>query len=226
MEGTACLNNLATGKSFAARWADTATRCGTDQGPYMRHFWDHLNHLQTTAFTMLEIGVYRGGSLATWKELFPKAKIYALDINPECAQYADRSRVKITIGSQNDPVALEEWTKQVSDPIDVIIDDGSHVMEHLKTSFMHLFPKLRPGGIYVLEDLGTCYMPEYGGRLPKPSTRIELLKSFAGLPKPSTMIELLKSFIDNINESWSSVGNPLAIDQMHFYPNICFVYKK
>ena len=40
------------------------------------------------------------------------------------------------------------------------------------------------------------------------------------------MIELLKSFVDNINESWSSVGNPLAIDQMHFYPNICFVYKK
>ncbi len=51
----------------------------------MQHFWDHLNHLQNTAFTMLEIGVYRGGSLATWKELFPKAKIYALDINPECA---------------------------------------------------------------------------------------------------------------------------------------------
>ena len=176
----------------------------------MRHFWDHLNHLQTTAFTMLEIGVYRGGSIATWKELFPKAKIYALDINPECAQYADRSRVKITIGSQADPVALEKWIKQVTDPIDLIIDDGSHVMEHLKTSFMHLFPKLRSGGIYVVEDLGTCYMPEYGGEL----------------RNPSTMIELLKSSVDNINEHWSGIGNPFEIDDLHFYPNICFVYKK
>ncbi len=141
--------------------------------------------------------------LELWKELFPNAKIYALDINPECTEYEDWPRVKITIGSQNDPVALEEWTQQVTDPIDVIIDDGSHVMEHLKTSFMHLFPKLRPGGIYVLEDLGTCYMPKYGGRQPRPRTMIELVKWFAGLRRPSTMIEVLKSFVDNINETWS-----------------------
>jgi len=226
MEGTTCVDNLAAAKTTANQWAETATRCGTDQGPYMRHFWQHLNRLQSTAFTLLEIGVQRGRSLETWKELFPNATIYGLDIDPECAQYADWPRVKVSIGSQADPAVLEEWTKQVTDPIDVIIDDGSHVMEHLKTSFYHLFPKLRPGGIYVLEDLGTCYMPEFGGRLPEPSTKIDLLRSCFGRPKPSTMIEVLKSCVDNINANWSGIGNPLEIDHMHFYTNICFVYKK
>ena len=141
MEGTACLDDLALENS-AAGWSALATRCGTDQGPNMPHFWEHLQGMQYSPFTMLEIGVYRGGSLATWKEIFPNAKIYSLDINPDCAQYADPPRVNVHIGSGG-PVTLDEWLSQVTDPIDVIIDDGSHVMEHLKASFFHLFPKLR-----------------------------------------------------------------------------------
>jgi hypothetical protein len=228
MERTAHLDDVATTQDCASQWADTASRCGTDQDKYMGCFWEHFHHLRATPFTMLEIGVYQGASIATWKALFPKAKIYALDINPECARYADWPRVKITIGSQADPAMLEEWTRQVTDPIDVIIDDGSHIMEHLKISFTHLFPKLRSGGIYVLEDLGTCYMTEYGGRQPKQPTPIESLKQCIGLarPEPSTMIEVLKSCVDNINQRWSGVGNPLAIESLHFYSNICFVYKQ
>ena len=134
--------------------------------------------------------------------------------------------MKIHIGSQADPAALDEWISQVTDPIDLIIDDGSHIMEHLKTSFFHLFPKLRSGGIYVLEDLGTCYMPEYGGRLPKPSTTIDSLRSLMGRRDPSTMMDVIKSFADEIHAHWSGTGNPLKIDNMHLYPNICFVYKK
>ena len=107
-------------------------------------------------------------------------------------------------------MVLADWTRQIPDPIDVIIDDGSHIMEHLKTSFMHLFPKLSSGGIYVLEDLGTCYMPEYGG----------------GLHSPSSMIELLKSFVDNINEYWSNYRQSSSDRTVAFYPNLCFVYKK
>jgi hypothetical protein len=190
-------------------WEDVARRCGTDQVPNMRFFWEHFHSLQDSEFTLLEIGVYRGQSLEVWKEIYPKAKIYALDINPDCAQYADPPRVKVTIGSQADPHVLDDWLSQVTDPIDVIIDDGSHVMEHLRASFTHLFPKLRPGGVYVLEDLGTCYIPEYGG----------------ALGNPGTMIEMLKSFVDDIHSHWSGTGNRFQIEHIHFYGNICFVYK-
>jgi hypothetical protein len=209
MKGMLSFGRRAAVKSTAAEWVEIANRCGTDQGPYMYYFWEHLRHLQSKPFTLMEIGIYQGASLATWKELFPRAQIHALDINPECARYEDLPRVKVTIGSQADPDTLERWASEVKGPIDVIIDDGSHVMEHLKISFMHLFPKLRSGGVYILEDLGTCYMPEYGG----------------GLHHPGSMIELLKSFVDNINHHWSTTGNPLSISHMCFYTNICIVYK-
>jgi hypothetical protein len=196
-------------KDSIEAWADVARRCGTDQVAYMPYFWEHFHSLQHSEFTLLEIGVYHGQSLEVWKEMYPKAKIYALDINPDCAQYADPPRVKITIGSQADPHVLDDWLSQVTDPIDVIIDDGSHVMEHLRASFTHLFPKLRSGGVYVLEDLGTCYIPEYGG----------------ALGNPGTMIEMLKSFVDDIHSHWSGTGNRFQIEHIHFYGNICFVYK-
>ena len=112
MHDTACLNLHTAPQNTAARWSEIAERCGTDQGPYMPQFWAHLNGLRNAAFTLLEIGVYNGGSLKTWKEIFPNAKIYALDIDPRCAQYEDPPRVKITIGSQADPVALEDWVER------------------------------------------------------------------------------------------------------------------
>lgn len=43
------------------------------------------------------------------------------------------------------------------DYFDVILDDGSHKMEHQQISIGVLFRKLKSGGIYVLEDLHTSY---------------------------------------------------------------------
>ena len=40
---------------------------------------------------------------------------------------------------------------------DVIVDDGSHVCVHVFRSFNALFPKLRPGGVYIIEDLNMAY---------------------------------------------------------------------
>ena len=150
--------NDAIVKNSIETWADVARRCGTDQVDYMPHFWEHFHSLQDSQFTMLEIGVYHGQSLAVWKDVYPKAKMYALDINPDCAQYADPPRVQITIGSQADPQVLDRWLRQITEPIDVIIDDGSHVMEHLRTSFRAPIPEAstrrcvcarRPGNVLL-----------------------------------------------------------------------------
>jgi hypothetical protein len=48
-------------------------------------------------------------------------------------------------------------------PLDIIIDDGSHINRDVLTSFHYLFPGLRTGGFYVIEDLQTAYWPGYGG---------------------------------------------------------------
>jgi hypothetical protein len=46
---------------------------------------------------------------------------------------------------------------------DIIIDDGSHVNEHVITTFEYLLPILNNEGLYVIEDTQTAYWPEYGG---------------------------------------------------------------
>jgi hypothetical protein len=47
--------------------------------------------------------------------------------------------------------------------VDVILDDGSHRMEHVSGTLHHLFPRLSDGGIYMIEDLHTAYWRQFGG---------------------------------------------------------------
>jgi hypothetical protein len=44
---------------------------------------------------------------------------------------------------------------------DLIIDDGSHYCSQQQESFAWLWPKLRKGGFYIMEDLHTSFLPEF-----------------------------------------------------------------
>ncbi len=110
----------------------------------------------------LEIGVYRGGSLRMWREYFgPQATIFGIDIDPVCAAYNGRHG-QVRIGSQADPEFLARVIDEMGG-VDVILDDGSHHMDHVSASLKALFPRLSDGGVYMIEDLHTAYWAEYGG---------------------------------------------------------------
>ncbi len=46
-------------------------------------------------------------------------------------------------------------------PFDIVIDDGSHQSRHQLISFLHLFPYLKDGGLYVIEDVQTSFWSGY-----------------------------------------------------------------
>ena len=111
---------------------------------------------------MLEIGVDQGGSLAMWRKYFgEEAVIYGIDINPTCKMYNGRHG-EVRIGSQEDEYFLASVVEEMGG-IDIVLDDGSHVMSHLKQSLSFLYPLLADGGVYFVEDLHTCYWQGYGG---------------------------------------------------------------
>jgi hypothetical protein len=83
--------------------------------------------------------------------------------------------VTMFYGSQDDVAVLNNVTS-TKDYFDVIIDDGGHTMNQQITSFINLVPKVQSGGIYVIEDLLTSYMPTAGGGYLLNSTTIELIK--------------------------------------------------
>ena len=58
----------------------------------------------------------------------------------------------------------------------MILDDGSHINEHVIFSFQQLWGNVKSGGVYIVEDVGTAYWDEYGGGLRKEGTSIEYFK--------------------------------------------------
>ncbi|MBO6602905.1 MAG: class I SAM-dependent methyltransferase [Roseicyclus sp.] len=129
---------------------------------YLPLYDRYFARFRGTAVRFLEIGVSKGGSLEMWRDYFgPDAQITGIDIDPACAQY-DGHAARVRIGSQDDPAFLAQVVDEMSG-LDLVLDDGSHRMEHIETSLRTLFPSLAPDGVYAIEDLHTAYWRRYGG---------------------------------------------------------------
>lgn len=136
------------------------------------HKWHHyiplyaryLDPWRGKPLKFLEIGVNRGGSLQMWRNYFgPEATIFGIDINPMCAQF-DGQAGQVRIGSQVDTDFLDKVVEEMGG-VDIILDDGSHHMDHVAPTLQHLFPKVSEGGLYMIEDLHTAYIRRFGGGL-------------------------------------------------------------
>lgn len=138
---------------------EIALQYGTDKSSavhnYTRHYEKYFRAFRDQPINLLEIGVQTGASLRMWKEYFPNAQIYGLDYY-DCEPFLEE-RISMFQGQQADVKVLEEVAKI---PFDVIIDDGSHKNVDVLISFEYLFPRMKVGGIYVIEDLNVCYWGE------------------------------------------------------------------
>lgn len=100
---------------------------------------------------LLEIGIWHGGSLAMWREIFPGCEIVGVDREDRMsgvakAHFSEDSRVTWRLFSCPNPT-LGQMGK-----FDLIIDDGEHGVEHVIPSFGLLWPQLNPGGLFIVED--------------------------------------------------------------------------
>ncbi len=115
---------------------------------------------------LLEIGVggYQGAlggeSLRMWESYFRRGRITGIDLYDKTA--LSGGRVQVFQCSQVDSPRLTALAQEVG-PFDFIIDDGSHVNAHQIQTFGILWPHLKDGGTYVVEDVQTSYWPSYGG---------------------------------------------------------------
>ena len=189
---------------------------------YTQHYSSHFDRFKSEKINLLEIGVggydnpYKGGkSLRMWKKYFPLGNIFSIDIYDKSPHQEDR--IKIFKGSQVDEEFLNEVIKEIGD-VDIIIDDGSHINEHVITSFELLFPKLKDGGIYVIEDTQTSYWKEYGG-------------DSENLNNPKILTNYFKNLTDGLNHKEFTLPDYIPsyydekITSMHFYHNLIIIYK-
>jgi len=112
---------------------------------------------------ILELGMWDGGSLAFWHEYFQPEKIIGLDLTERedsvyFQKYITSRHLQQSVRTywgvnQADVERLNVIVRNEFDTnLDLVIDDASHLYDATKASFETLFPLLRPGGFYIIED--------------------------------------------------------------------------
>lgn len=127
---------------------------------YTRVYHELFRSKALEPIRILEIGLCRGRvqgaaqdqvpSLQMWLEYFPNAEVIGADI--EDFRWFSHPRVRIHRVDQGDRNMLAELGA-TEKPLDIIIDDGSHASVHQHLTLGVLFPSLKPGGLFVIEDL-------------------------------------------------------------------------
>lgn len=117
---------------------------------YLELYDKEFSNIRNNENNILEIGILNGDSLNILSEYFYNSKIYAIDIDDK--KRYDNEKIKTYIGDQSDINFLNNFDDNF---FEVILDDGSHRMNHQQISLSILFKKLKSGGIYIIEDLHT-----------------------------------------------------------------------
>jgi hypothetical protein len=131
-----------------------------------------FRHLRDQPLALLEIGIgtlvpgayssmhgyghdlpgYRpGASLRAWREYFPRASIHGVDVQPD-TMISGEDRIATALCDSTDAQAAAAYLSRAAG-FDVIIDDGAHAAELQMRTLRNFYPSLRPGGIYVIEDV-------------------------------------------------------------------------
>lgn len=148
---------------------DLADKYGSDKGS-TKHRYTELYHMLFQPFinrkiNFMEMGLLIGGpehgidadrktsdlpSIRMWLAYFQKAHITGLDISDFSWFKDDRfSFVRCDMDTRS---SIEQATADLP-TMDIILDDASHASHHQQNAFLTLFPKLRSGGLYIIEDL-------------------------------------------------------------------------
>ena len=139
---------------------------------------DKFNVIRDSVKDVLEIGVFFGASILMWRDYFENAEIHGLDTfeglqgNGHVFKDADKFykewendtdlKRRITLykydqGKENDLISFTTEMEKKGISFDIIIDDASHLMRDQQLTFKHMFPLIKKGGYYVIEDVHSSF---------------------------------------------------------------------
>jgi hypothetical protein len=157
---------------------------------------------------IVEVGIYSGGSMPMWRHYFGAGcHVHGVDIRQECKAYANPSTT-VHIGDQADRAFWRRFREAVP-AVDILIDDGEHAPEQQMVTLEEMLPHLRPGGVYICEDVhGTDNrFNTYAHSL------ASMLNAMSTPPDPKEL---------------SSPATPFqaVIDSVHLYPYVVVIEKR
>ena len=193
------------------KWSDTHA--------YTPLYQQRLRQRRREDLTLLEIGIGGwtstdgGASLRMWSRYLPRARIHGVDIREKRLEIP---RVTTWQGDQGDRTFLLGLLARIGPP-DIVVDDGSHLGTDVAAAFSVLFPAMAVGGLYVIEDTHTSYLPDFAGGPP----------GHAG-----SSMDLVKRLLDAVNEpDVAGAGHamppdlPQDVAAVHVHRQIVFIEK-
>jgi hypothetical protein len=139
------------------------------------------------SITFIEVGVYNGGSLFMWRDYFgPKARIIGVEFNPLAKKW-EKDGFEIYIGNQADP---QFWTSLFNKIgcVDIVLDDGGHTNQQQIVTCDQCIPKIRNGGMMIVEDVHSSYMTRFGN------------------PSKYSFIEWAKKLVNDVNSRFDGLS--------------------
>lgn len=191
---------------------------------YCPNYEQWFNPIRDKELVLLELGIGGedtepgGASLLGWKEYFLNATVAGLDIYPK--QHLVAGGIHVFQGSQDDKELLEGIVEWITPP-DIIIDDASHINELTIKSFQILFPLLKAGGIYVIEDLQCSYRWDFGGSLELSNMLPQTIMNYL-----FGMLHSLHPIKETANEHYQKPSEFIEIESVNFYPDMVVIKKK
>lgn len=191
---------------------------------YADIYENYFSPLRNEELILLELGVGNegedggGASLKAWRDFFPKGMIYGIDIYDKSFLNQEK-RIEVFNISQDNEKMLKSLIRYTGKP-SIIIDDASHINTLTIKSFEILFPLLRNGGYYIIEDLECNYRHDLGG-----SHNLNSMKD-------STIMNYLFKILHHIQPVRLGIADYIQpefykeIEFIHFYKGIVFIKKK
>ena len=99
-------------------------------------------------------GYAPGGSLRAWRDYFPQGFVVGVDIQQD-TQFSDEPRIRTELCDSIDPSQVDLLMNRFDNTpsFDIILDDGCHLGDSQFKTLKNLFPYVKSGGYYIVEDV-------------------------------------------------------------------------
>lgn len=176
---------------------------------YCIHYDRYFSPIRASARKVLEIGVGGAESMKMWLDFFPYAAVHGIDIVRDTNDWNTPGakpdpRYTYSHGNQSDETMWQCFVANHGSDWDVIVDDGGHCNSEIITSFKMMWPHIRPGGMYCIEDLACGYGD--GSVHVKPGFKRHM--------------EFISELLDNVNRG------ELEIDCIYYARELAIVQKR
>jgi len=221
-------------KDWIEEFANIGKRHLTDKVAIHRYenlYGKYLGPYRNKKVNFLEIGLgcgmrYGAGkSLLTWKEYIPNIELTYIENEAECAEKFRDQLKNLIVGSQSDFDLLKK--AEISGPYDVIVDDGGHSRKMNINALIGLWPFLKSGGVYIIEDL--FYSLVDGESNDNADSILDVISKMLLVLNDPSLVKSMTKFVNmKANDDIPFQIRQIAIDLLSFecYERICAFVKK